>query len=123
MESCKDHMRRVHFNQITHEVYRDLYEYFSDTNSDYGSSGSVEVLTEMGGSFIDAEVLKYKKSSVTREDIGKLRAKRDISSNGDEEDVVLELCVEGEVVCLFRPKGVDNVFFYFYLSLLDGFWI
>lgn len=78
---------------------------------------------EMEGSFIITEVLKYKSSSLTRDDIDKLRSNKDISSTGNEEDVILDLCEEGEVVCLFRLKGVDNESFYFYLSLLDNFWI
>lgn len=35
--------------------------------------------------------------------------------------MILETCGEGEVVCLFREQGVKDVFFYFYIGLLDDF--
>lgn len=114
--SCKGHMSRDEFNQIIHKVYGDLYEYFSDTDSEYGSSDSVETLTKMRGCFIDAEVLRYTSSSVDYDDIEKLCSKRSISSTKNEKDMILDLCEEGEVVCLLCPRGSM-------MSLLDNFWI
>lgn len=75
---------------------------------------------EMGGSFVDAEVLKFKKSGVNHDDVCNIQAKRDIFTTANEEDVMVKLCEEGEV-CLFRTRGVSNNLFYFYLNLLDDF--
>lgn len=117
----KGHLRRTHFAQIIQEVYGHLCESFSDSDLESGSSGFVEVLIEMGGSFVDAEMLSYKNNSVKHNDIEKLLAKRNVSSTRNEEDVILEVCEESEVVCLFHPKGVGEEFFYFYLRVLDNF--
>lgn len=73
----------------------------------------------MGASFIDVDVLSYKNSSVVHSEIEKLCAKNNISSTGNKEDVILEVFGEGEVICLFRLKGVNEELFYFYLGVLD----
>lgn len=51
------------------EVYADLYESFSKFESEYESSGFVEVLMETDGSFVDLVVLSYKNSVVNNSDI------------------------------------------------------
>lgn len=75
----------------------------------------------MEGSFEDAEVLSYQNSSILYCEIEKLYTKKNISFTRNDEDVVLEVCGEGEVVCLFRPKAVDEELLYFYLGVLDDF--
>lgn len=75
----------------------------------------------MEGSFIDVEVLHYKKSSITHSDIEKLRGKHHISPTRNEEDVILGTCGEGEAVCLYRLQGGEGEFFYFYIGLLEDF--
>lgn len=85
------------------------------------SSSFVEVLMEMGRSFVDSRVLSYKNSAVNYSDIGKLRASKNLSSIGNEENVILETFEKGWSIFLFRPKGIDEEFFYFYLEVLDVF--
>lgn len=72
------------------------------------------------GYYVDSEVLSYKHNMVNHIYIGKLCASKKLYSTGNKEDVILETCEEGETVCLFHPKGVDEEYFYFYLGVLDN---
>lgn len=53
--------------------------------------------------------------------ISKLCSDNQISSTGNEEDVVLEPCVFGERVCITRPKGELDEYFYFYSVVTKDF--
>lgn len=75
----------------------------------------------MKGSSISVEVLRYKKSPVTPNDIEKLQGKRWISFTESEEDVILEVYEEGETICSFHPQGDEDEFFYFYIGPLYDF--
>lgn len=46
MGSCKWHACRVYFSQIIQDIYGDLYESFSDSDSKYESSRFVSPLVE-----------------------------------------------------------------------------
>lgn len=78
-------------------------------------------MMEMIGSFIDQEVISYNHNTIVDSDISKLRFNKKISSTGNEEDVVLERCVDGERVCITRPRGVSGEYFYFYLGVIEDF--
>ena len=100
------------------KVYSDVLSSESDFDSD--SPGSVEILMETAAPF-DSEVMSHKKSIVDDIDITKVRSLRIISSTGSEDDVILEPCGPKERVCILRPKGVSEEFFYFYPSILEDF--
>lgn len=64
----------------------------------------------MNGSFVDLEILSYSHSIINTSDI---------SSTGNKEDVVLEPWKNAERVCIFRPGGVADDHFYFYIGVLE----
>lgn len=76
---------------------------------------------EMTRSFIDKEVLSYDHNTLDDNYISKLRSNRQISSTGNEEDVVPEPCAVGERVCITRPRGVSSEYFYFYSGAIKDF--
>lgn len=112
MKECGGYLRQTKFNHIIKEVYGDIP--CNEADSDSSSSCSVGILMEMARSLIDREVLSYDHIIINDNDISKLRSTKQISSTGNEEDVVLGPCVVGEGVCITRPKGVSNKYFYFY---------
>ena len=85
------------------KVYSEVFT--SESDSDLNSSGSMEVLMEASGSF-SKEVMGYDQISIDEVEIAELLSLRKVSSNGNEDDVVLEACVPGDRVCMSRPKGV-----------------
>lgn len=68
-----------------------------------------------------SEVLRYKKSFVTLSDVEKLREKQRIFSTDSEEDVVLEVCKEGEMMGSFPLQGAGDDYFYIYFVPLEDF--
>lgn len=121
MKACEGHLRKAEFGQIIREVYGDIYSFLSDTYSESISSGFLWVLIEMNGSFVDSDILNYSHSMNATSDINKLRSNMDIPSTGNEEDVVLEPCEDGERICIFQHRGVADDHFYFYIRVLEGF--
>lgn len=94
----KDTLSQDDFDRIINEVYVDIYTSFSDTDFESSSSGlSVEVLMEIADSF-DQAVMIYDHSSIDEVEISKIRYLKNISSIGNEDDVVLKLCISGECV-------------------------
>lgn len=67
---------------------------------------------------IDKKVLSYDNNVLDDSYILKLRSNNQVSSTRNEEDVVLEPFVVGDRVCITRPKGMPNKYFYFYLRLI-----
>lgn len=70
---------------------------------------------------IDEEVLSYYHSVIDDNYISKLRSNNQISSIGNEEDIVLEPCVVGGRICITRPRGVPDKNFYFYSGVIEDF--
>lgn len=62
----------------------------------------------MNGSYIDSEVLSYTHSTINANDVAKPQSSMDISSTGNEEDVVVEPCEDDERVCIFQLRGVTD---------------
>lgn len=96
MKECEGHLGQVEFNQIIMEVYGDVLSPLSDTNFEFLSSGSMEALMEMSGSYIDYKVLSYNHNTMDTSDISKLYSNIILSSSGNGEDVILEPCIGGE---------------------------
>lgn len=69
----------------------------------------------------DQEVMSYDRSSIDEVKIAKLRSLKNISSTGNEDDVVLEPCIPRECVCIVRPRGVKDEYFYFHVGVLEDF--
>lgn len=100
-----------YFDRIIKEAYSDIPASFLDSNFDSSSSGSsVEVLMEIIKSF-DQEVTSYDHSSIDKVKIDKLWSLKNISSTGNEDDVILEPCILGECVFIARPKGAKDEYF------------
>lgn len=81
----------------------------------------MDIVMEMIRSFINQEVLSYDHNTIDDTDISKLQSSKHIYSTGNEEDVVLEPYVDGERVCITRPKGVAGKYFYFYSRVIEDF--
>lgn len=69
----------------------------------------------------DKEVLGYDHSIIDEGYISKLHSNNLVSSSGNEEDVILEPCVVGKRVCITRPKGLLEEYFYFYSGVIEDF--
>lgn len=93
----------------------------SNTDSESSSSGFLDTPMEIAGSLIDKEVLSYDHNVIDDTYILKLHSNNLVSSTRNEENVVLEPCVVGERVCITRPKGVFDEYFYFYLGVIEDF--
>lgn len=52
-------------------------------------------------------------------DIGKFCSNMNLSSIGNEEDMILEPCVDGERVCIYHPRGVLDELFYLHIGILE----
>src|SRR4051812_24432340 len=65
--------------------------------------------------------MSCKASSFDEVDIAKLHSLRNISSTGNEDDLVLEPCGPGERVCSLRPASSEDELFYFYPSVIETF--
>lgn len=76
---------------------------------------------EATGSLTDKEVLSYNHIIIDESYILKLDSNTLVSSTENEEDVILEPCIDGESVCLTRPKGVFEEYFYFYSGVIEDF--
>lgn len=111
MRECESHLSRVEFDQIIREVYGEVPSPSSKADSESSSSGFVDTLMETTRSLIDKELLSYNHNIIDDNHISKLRSNNQVSSTGNEEDVVLEPCVVGERVCITRPKGVPMSIF------------
>lgn len=72
-------------------------------------------------SLIDKEVLSYDHNVIDENYISKLHSNNQVSSTGNEDDVVIEPYVVGEGVCITRPKGVPDEYFYFYSGVIVDF--
>lgn len=70
---------------------------------------------------IDKEVLSYNHNIIDESYISKLRSNTLVSSTRNEEDVILAPCVDSESVCITRPKGVSDEYFYFYSGVIEDF--
>lgn len=121
MKECEVHLGKVEFDQIIKEFYGDIFSLCSETDSESSSSGFMDIVMEMIGSFIDQEILSYDHNTIDDSDISKLWSNKKISSIKNEEDVVLEPCVDGERVCITWPKGVSVEYFYFYSGVIEDF--
>lgn len=121
MKGCEGHLGQAKFDQIIKEVYGDISSSCSETDSKSLSSGYVGILMEITGSFLDKEVMSYDCSIIDNNDISKLQSNKQISSTGNEEDVVLEPFVVGERVCITRSRGVSDKYYYFYLEVIQDF--
>ena len=108
------------YKRVMNEIYGDVVSSESNLISGSSSSGFVGASMATAISF-DSDVMNHKKSIFDDDEIKKLRSKKLISSTGSEEDVILESCIPGECVCLLRPQGVEDDFFYFYPGVLEDF--
>lgn len=75
---------------------------------------------EIADSF-DQEVISYDHSSIDEVEIAKLRSLMNISSNGNEKDIVLESCIPGERVCVIHPRLVKEEYLHLYVGVLEDF--
>src|ERR1051325_10825049 len=103
-EKCMQEMRdalgveeleRV-MNKINSEVLT------SDSDSDPNSSGFVELIMETN-QLLKGEALGFKQSLIKDMEIATLQSLWNISSIGNEDDVISEPCESGENVCMIRP--------------------
>src|ERR1051325_6025452 len=90
----------------------------SDSDSDPNSPGSVELIME-SNKLLKREALGFNQSLIKDMEISTLRSLWNISSTGNEDDVILEPCETGENVCMSRPKGVNTEWFYFYVGVVE----
>lgn len=65
--------------------------------------------------------MSYDLSSIYEVKIAKLRSLKNVSSIGNEYNVILEFCIPGENVCIARPRGVKYEYFHFYVGVLEDF--
>ena len=70
---------------------------------------------------IAKEVLIYDHNIIDDNYISNLCSNNQVSSIGNEDDVVLEPCAVGERVCITQPKGVPDEYFYFYSGVIEEF--
>lgn len=70
---------------------------------------------------IDKEVLSYDYIVIDDNYILKLCSDNQVTSIENEDEVVLKPCVVGETVCITRPKGVPDEYFYFYSGIIEDF--
>ncbi|KAI5401710.1 hypothetical protein KIW84_066252 [Lathyrus oleraceus] len=97
------------------ETYNNISASFSGYDYDSSSSGSsVEVLMGIMESF--DQVVSYDHNSIYEMEIPELRPLKNVSSIGNENNVILEPCIQGECVCVARPKGVKDEYFHFYVK-------
>src|ERR1044072_5036233 len=71
--------------------------------------------------FIKGEAIGFKQSLIKDVDIATLRSLWNVSSTGNEDDVILEPCESGENVYMIWPRGVDSEWFYFYVGVIEEF--
>lgn len=90
----------------------------SDTNTVSSSSSFVEVIIDPTGDPFKSVVLKIDLTCSSDFYIEVFRKYRCISNTDNEKEVILDLCVPREKVCLFRPSGSPNEFFYFYDDIM-----
>lgn len=121
MKECEGHMKQEEIDQIIKEVYGEISSHHCKTDSESSSLGFVDTSIEMTGSLIGKEVLSYDHNVIDESYISKLHSNNHIFSTGNEEDAVLEPYVVGERVCITRPKGVSDGYFYFYSGKIEDF--
>lgn len=121
MRECGGHLSREKSDQIIRQVYNEIPSAGSNTDSESSSSGFLDTLMETTRSLIDKEVLSYDNNVINNYYISKLHSNNPVSSTRNKEDVVLEPCVVGERVCITRPKGVYDEYFYFCSGVTDDF--
>lgn len=114
IRECDGYLSRANFDRIIREVYGEILSLISNTDSESSSSDFSDTRMEATNFLIN----KYDHSIIDESYISKLRSNTLISSIGNEEDVILEPCVVGESVCITRPKGVLEEYFYFYLGVI-----
>lgn len=120
VRGCRDTLTQANFDCIVKEAYSNISASFSDYDSESSSSGSsVEVLMEIIESF--DQVVSYDHNFIDEMEIPELRPLKNVSSIGNEDNVILEPCIQGECVCIARPKGVKNEYFHFYVKVLEDF--
>lgn len=118
MRGCRDTLTQDDYDYIIREAYNDISASFRDSSSDSSSSGSsIEVLMEIMESF-DQEVTIYDHNSIDDVGITKLQYLKNISSTGNEDDVILEPCIPEERVCIARPRIAKDEYFHFYVGVL-----
>lgn len=94
----RDTLTQADFDHFVKEAYDDITASFSNSDSDSSSSGSsLEVLMEITESFVQ-EVMSYDHNSIDEVEITKLWSLKNVSSIGNEDDVILEPCILGECV-------------------------
>lgn len=65
--------------------------------------------------------MSHDHNSINEVLIAKLQSLKNVSSIGNEDNVILEPCILGERVCIVRPRGVKNEYFHFYVGVLNDF--
>lgn len=65
--------------------------------------------------------MSYNHNCIYEVEIAKFRSLRNVSSTGNEDDVILEPCILRECVCIDLPRGVKDEYFYFYVGVLEDF--
>ena len=118
MREMSDAQRVTDLKRVTDRFCAEVFT--SDSDSDPDSSGSVELIMETN-QLIKGEALGFKQSLIRDVEIATLRSLWNVSSTGNEDDVILESCESGESVCMIRPKGVDSEWFYFYSGVIEEF--
>ncbi|CAI8614514.1 unnamed protein product [Vicia faba] len=123
-EECMQEMRTAlgvdEYARVMSKVYSEIFT--SESDSDPDSSGSVEVLMETSVSF-SGEVMGYDQISMNEVEIAKLRSLRKVSSIGNEDMWSWGACIPGKRVCMSRPNGVQDEWFYFYARVLEDMFI
>ena len=76
------------YKWVMNEIYDDVVSSESNFISGSSSSGFIEVPMTTAIPF-DLDVMNHKKSTFDDDEITKLRSKKQISSTGNEEDVIL----------------------------------
>src|ERR1051325_11263878 len=118
MREMRDAQRVTELKRVMDRVNTEVFT--SDSDSDPDSSGSVELIME-SNKLIKGEAIGFKKSLIKDIEIATLRSLWNVSSTGNEDDVILESCESGESVCMIRPKGVDSEWFYLYTGVIEEF--
>lgn len=118
MRGRRDTLTQANFDYIVKKAYNNISASFSDFDSEYFSS--IDVLMEIMEPF-DQEVMSYDYNFIDEVEIDKLRSLRNVSSTGNEDDVILEPCILGERVCVALPREVKDEYFHFYVGVLEDF--